>query len=141
MALHPAGIGFEGRKEFTVDSVGRLGKRDGHYAATETKYGFESTPSQFVQIEAGMLGSKHDIGGMTDSAGRNQAAIAGGSLAVERTSNNPLSITLAEHFTPKIFVVAAWNAQVWGREVGTPSGLNLSGCQRHRARLKFAYEF
>jgi hypothetical protein len=249
-----SGIGLEGEKEFTVDSVGRFGKRDGHYAATETKYEFEFTPSQFVQIEFGALGSSHNIGGMTDLDGRNQAAFGGGFaelryLAVERTSNNPLSVTLAVEptvrlidetsgasvhnyefettvnadlellrnrlyagfnllyepevtrtatdgtlreakfggsaalsvrltpnlllggemwylrhydsptlsaftgdalmvgptlyvkFTSKMFMTAAWNAQVWGREVGNPVALNLSEFQRHRARLKFAYEF
>jgi len=249
-----SGIGLEGEKEFTVDSVGRFGKRDGHYAATETKYEFEFTPSQFVQIEFGALGSTHNIGGMTDLDGRNQAAFGGGFaeiryLAVERTSNNPLSVTLAVEptvrlidetsgasvhnyefettvnadlellrnrlyagvnllyepevtrtatdgtqreatfggaaalsvrlapnlliggevwylrhydsptlsaftgdalmagptlyvkFTSKMFMTAAWNAQVWGREVGNPVALNLSEFQRHRARLKFAYEF
>jgi hypothetical protein len=249
-----SGIGLEGEKEFTVDSVGRFGKRDGHYAATETKYEFEFTPSQFVQIEFGALGSSHNIGGMTDLDGRNQAAFAGGFaefryLAVERTSNNPLSVTLAVEptvrlidetsgarvqnyefettvnadlellknrlyagfnllyepevtrtaidgtqreakfggsaalsvrlapnlliggevwylrhydsptlsaftgdalmagptlyvkFTSKMFMTAAWNAQLWGREVGNPLPLNLAEFQRHRARLKFAYEF
>src|SRR5712691_619276 len=33
-----SGIGLEGEKEFTIDTIGRFGKRDGHYAATETKY-------------------------------------------------------------------------------------------------------
>ena len=102
-----SGIGLEGEKEFTVDSVGRFGKRDGHYAATETKYEFEFTPSQFVQIEFGALGSTHNIGGMTDLDGRNQAAFAGGFaefryLAVERTSNNPLSVTLAVEPTVRL---------------------------------------
>src|SRR5258705_11548083 len=58
-----SGIGLEGEKEFTVDSIGRFGKRDGHYAATETKYEFEFTPTQFIQIEFGALGSTHTIGG------------------------------------------------------------------------------
>jgi hypothetical protein len=249
-----SGIGLEGEKEFTVDSIGRLGKRDGHYAASETKYEFEFTPSQFVQIEFGALGSTHNIGGMTDLDGRNAAGFAGGFaefryLALERTSNNPLSVTLAfepnvrmidetsgqrvhnyefettlnadiellrnrlyagfnllyepevtwtaldetvreatfggsvalsvrlapgiligsetwyvrhydsptlsaftgdalmlgptlyVQFTPKMFMTAAWNAQVWGREVGNSLALNLSEFQRHRAKLKFAYEF
>ena len=249
-----SGIGLEGEKEFTIDTVGRFGKRDGHYAATETKYEFEFTPSQFVQIEFGALGSTHNIGAMSDLDGRNQAAFAGGFaefryLAIERTSSNPLSVTLAfepnvrlidetsgEHvhnyefettinadlelirnrlyagfnllyepevtrtlfddtvreatfggsaalsvrllpnvvlggevwylrhydaigltaftgdavlagpslyvqFTPKMFMTAAWNAQVWGREIGNPVSLNLSEFQRHRARLKFAWEF
>jgi hypothetical protein len=248
------GIGLEGEKEFTVDSIGRFGKRDGNYAATETKYEFEFTPSQFIQIEFGALGSTHNIGGVTDLDDRNQVALAGGFaefryLALERTSNNPLAVTLAVEptvrridetsgervrnfefettvnadlelmrnrlyagfnllyepevtqmltgetqreatfggsaalslrlasnvvlggevwylrhydaanltsftgdavmlgptlylrFTPKMFMTAAWNAQVWGREIGNPVSLNLAEFQRHRAKLKFAWEF
>src|SRR5512142_3194365 len=102
-----SGIGLEGEKEFTIDTIGRFGKRDGHYAATETKYEFEFTPSQFVQIEFGALGSTHNIGAMSDLDGRNQAAFAGGFaefryLAVERTSNNPLSVTLAVEPTVRL---------------------------------------
>jgi hypothetical protein len=249
-----SGIGLEGEKEFTVDSIGRFGKRDGHYAATETKYEFEFTPSQFIQIEFGALGSTHDIGGVTGLDDRSQTALGGAFaelryLAIERTSNNPLSVTLAVEptvrridetsgervrnfefettvnadlellknrlfagvnllyepevtqtvigdtqreatfggsaalsfrvasnvvlggeawylrhydaanltaftgdtvmlgpslfirFTPKMFMTAAWNTQVWGREVGNPVALNLSEFQRNRAKLKFAWEF
>jgi hypothetical protein len=249
-----SGIGLEGEKEFTVDTIGRFGKRDGHYAATETKYEFEFTPSQFIQIEFGALGSTHNIAGVTDLDDRRQLAATGGFaelryLAIERTSSNPLSVTLAVEptvrltdetsgqrvrnyefettvnadlelmknrlfagfnllyepevtwdltgevqreakfggsaalslriasnvvvggevwylrhydaanltaftgdavmlgpsiyiqFTPKMFMTAAWNAQVWGREIGNPVSLNLAEFQRHRARLKFAWEF
>ena len=249
-----SGIGLEGEKEFTVDSIGRFGKRDGHYAATETKYEFEFTPSQFIQIEFGALGSTHNIGGVTDLDDRRQVALSGAFaelryLAIERTSSNPLAVTLAieptvrlidetggarvrnyefetivnadiellknrlfagfnllyepevtwnalgdtqreakfggsaalslriasnvvvggevwylRHydsaaltaftgdavmlgptlyiqFTPKMFMTAAWNTQVWGREVGNPVSLNLAEFQRHRAKLKFAVEF
>jgi hypothetical protein len=249
-----SGIGLEGEKEFTVDSIGRFGKRDGHYAATETKYEFEFTPTQFIQIEFGLLGSTHHIGGVTDLDDRRQVAVSGGFaefryLAIERTANNPLAVTLAVEptvrlidetsgarvrnyefetivnadlellknrlfagfnllyepevtwtamgdtlreakfggsaalslriasnvvvggevwylrhyddaglsaftgdavmlgptlyiqFTPKMFMTAAWNAQVWGREIGNPVSLNLAEFQRHRARLKFAVEF
>src|SRR5260221_7318639 len=95
-----SGIGLEGEKEFTVDSIGRFGKRDGHYAATETKYEFEFTPTQFIQIEFGALGSTHHIGGVTDLDDRRQIAVSGGFagiryLAIERTSSNPLAVTLA----------------------------------------------
>jgi hypothetical protein len=31
-----SGIGIEGEKEFTTDTIGRFGKRDGRYNATET---------------------------------------------------------------------------------------------------------
>src|SRR5882724_532692 len=249
-----SGIGLEGEKEFTVDSIGRFGKRDGHYGATETKYEFEFTPSQFIQIEFGALGSTHNIGGVTDLDDRRQVALSGAFaefryLAIERTSSNPLAVTLAfeptvrlidetsgaqvrnyefettinadlellknrlfagfnllyepevtwnalgdthreakfggsaalslriasnvvvggevwylRHydspaltaftgdavmlgptlyiaFTPKMFMTAAWNTQVWGREVGNPVSLNLAEFQRNRARLKFAWEF
>src|SRR5262249_23286399 len=51
------------------------------------------------------LGSTHNIGAVTELGGRNAAAFAGGFaefryLAVERTSNNPLSVTLA--FEPNV---------------------------------------
>lgn len=249
-----SGIGLEGEKEFTTDTIGRFRKRDGHYAATETKYEFEFTPSQFIQIEFGALGSTHNIGGVTGLNDRSQFSLAGGFaelryLAIERTSSNPLAVTLAVEptvrrtdetsgervrnfefettvnadlelmrnrlfagfnllyepevtktalgdtlreaklggsaalslriasnvvvggevwylrhydaanltaftgdalmlgptlyvrFTPKMFMTAAWNAQVWGREVGNPVSLNLAEFQRHRAKLKFAWEF
>jgi hypothetical protein len=249
-----SGIGLEGEKEFTVDSVGRFGKREGHYAATETKYEFEFTPTQFIQIEFGALGSTHNIGGVTGLDDRSQVALSGAFaefryLAIERTSNNPLAVTLAVEptvrridetsgervrnfefettinadlelmrnrlyagfnllyepevtrtamgdnlreatfggsaalslriasnivvggevwylrhydsiglseftgdavmlgptlyiaFTPKMFMTAAWNTQVWGREIGNPVSLNLAEFQRNRARLKFAVEF
>ena len=52
-----------------------------------------------------------------------------------------LGPTLFIQFTPKMFMTAAWNAQVWGREVGNPAPFNLSEFQRNRVKLKFAYEF
>jgi hypothetical protein len=249
-----SGIGLEGEKEVTVETLGRFGKRDGYYAATETKYEFEFTPSQFIQIEFGALGSTHNISNVTGLDDQSQIALGGAFaefryLAIERTSNNPLSVTLAveptvrridetsgQHvrnfefettvnadlellknrlyagfnllyepevtqiplgdtqreataggsaalsfrivssvllggevwylrhydaanltaftgdtvllgptlyiqFTPKMFMTAAWNTQVWGREVGNPAALNLSEFQRNRVKLKLAYEF
>ncbi len=249
-----SGIGLEGEKEVTVDTIGRFGKRDGSYAASETKYEFEFTPSQFIQIEFGALGSTHNISGVTGLDDRNQVALSGGFaefryLAIERTSNNPLAVTLAVEptirridettgarvrnfefettvnadiellknrlfagfnllyepevtqiplgdtqreakfggsaalsfrvasnvvigaeawylrhydaagltaftgdtvllgptlfiqFTPKMFMTAAWNTQVWGREAANSLSLNFEEFQRNRAKLKFAYEF
>ena len=52
-----------------------------------------------------------------------------------------LGPTLYVQFTPKMFMTAAWNTQVWGREVGNPVSLNLAEFQRNRAKLKFAWEF
>ena len=249
-----SGIGLEGEKEFTIDTIARFGKRDGSYGAAETKYEFEFTPSQLVQIEFGALGSIHDIAGVTGLDDRSQVASSGAFaefryLAIERTSSNPLAVTLAVEptvrwidetsgervsnfefettinadlelirnrlyagfnllyepevtqteigdtqreakfggsaalslriasnvvvggevwylrhydaagltaftgdavmlgptlyiqFTPKMFMTAAWNTQVWGREIGNPVSLNLAEFQRNRAKLKFAYEF
>jgi hypothetical protein len=249
-----SGIGLEGEKEVTVDTIGRFGKRDGYYAASETKYEFEFTPSQFIQIEFGALGSTHNISNVTGLDDRSQFELGGAFaefryLAIERTSNNPLAVTLAveptvrridetsgarvrnfefettinadiellrnrlfagfnllyepevtqtslgdtqreakfggsaalslrlmsnvvlggevwylRHYdsaglsaftgdtvllgptlfvqlTPKMFVTAAWNTQVWGREVGNPVSLNFAEFDRNRAKLKFAYEF
>mgnify|MGYP001135567418 CR=1 FL=1 len=249
-----SGIGLEGEREFTVESIGRFGKRDGRYRATETKYEFEFTPSQFIQIEFGALGSSHSISGVTDLDDRRQLAFSGAFaelryLAIERTSTNPLAVTLSVEptvrridetsgervrnfefetkinadiellknrlfagfnllyepeitrtldgarlreskvggstalslriasnvviggeiwylrhydsiglsnftgdavmagptlyvqFTPKMFMTAAWNTQVYGREVGNPASLNLAEFQRQRAKLKFAVEF
>ena len=249
-----SGIGIEGEKEFTVDSVGRFGKRDGRYRASETKYEFEFTPSQFIQIEFGALGSSHHITGVSGLDDQRQFAMSGAFaelryLAVERTSFNPWAVTLAVEptirridetggarvrnyeleaminadvelvrnrlfagfnflyepelthtltgesqreskwggsaalslrvasnvviggeawylrhydsfglshftgnavmvgptlfvqFTPKMFMTAAWNTQIYGREVDTTVSLNLAEFQRNRARLKFAWEF
>jgi len=52
-----------------------------------------------------------------------------------------LGPTLFVQFTPKMFMTAAWDTQVWGREVGSPLALNLSEFQRNRVKLKWAYEF
>src|SRR5919204_6209730 len=52
-------IGLEGEKEVSTDTIGRFGKRDGRYAATETKFEFEHTPTQFIQLEFGALVSSH----------------------------------------------------------------------------------
>src|SRR5262245_25676810 len=73
-----SGIGLEGEKEFTIDSKGRFGKRGGSYAATETKYEFEFTPSQFIQIEFGALGSTHHISGVDELDDRRAVAFSGG---------------------------------------------------------------
>jgi hypothetical protein len=249
-----SGIGLEGEKEFTLESIARFGKRDGRYQASETKIEFEFTPSQFVQIEFGALASTHDVRNVTGLDDRNQVALEGAFaefryLLLERTQSNPLSVTVSfeptgrtvdetsgdrvrnfefetkinadleviknrlyagfntvyepevtttsDHVTSreaqlsqsaalalrvlpnlvlgteawylrhydaanltnftgdavlvgptlfyainnKMFVAAAWNAQVWGREVGNPGPYNFAEFQRHRVKLKFAVEF
>ncbi|MGZ6254166.1 MAG: hypothetical protein ACXWM1_13995, partial [Candidatus Binataceae bacterium] len=61
-----SGIGLEGEKEFSIETVGRFGKRDGRYTATETKFEFEYTPNQYIQLEFGPLAAGHFIRDVTD---------------------------------------------------------------------------
>src|SRR6266567_3646575 len=61
-----SGIGLEGEKEVSIDTTGRFGKRDGRYAASETKFEFEYTPNQYVQLEFGPLAAGHFIRDVTD---------------------------------------------------------------------------
>jgi hypothetical protein len=50
--------------------------------------------------------------------------------------------TLFVQIAPKVFMKAAWNTQVWGREVDNPGvPLNLEEFSRHRAKFKVAFEF
>lgn len=72
-----SGIGLGGEKEVTTETIAALGKRDGRYAATETKAEFEFTPNQYVQIELGTLVASHNIGRVTDLDDRNQVALSG----------------------------------------------------------------
>lgn len=126
-----SGIGLEGEKEFTIDSVSRFGKREGSYRASETKYEFEFTPTEFIQIEFGALGSTHDIRNVPDLDNLRRVALSGGFaefryLALERTSSNPLAVTPAVEPT--------------FRRIDETGGERIR-FQRHRARLKFAVEF
>lgn len=50
--------------------------------------------------------------------------------------------TLFVQISSKVFIKAAWNTQVHGRDVEDPgASLNLSEFSRHRAKLKLAVEF
>jgi len=66
-----SGVGLEGEKELSLDTIARLGKRDGRYVATETKWEFEYTPNQYVQLELGPLTASHYIRNVTDLDDRN----------------------------------------------------------------------
>lgn len=52
-----------------------------------------------------------------------------------------LGPTLFVKFARKMFLSAAWSAQISGRDVEIPGSLNLSEFSRHRAKLKVAIEF
>jgi hypothetical protein len=248
-----SGIGLEGEKEFSIDTIARLGKRDGRYTATETKFEFEYTPNQYIQLEFGPLASGHYIRGVTDLEDRNTFRPSGffgeiRYLLLDRPAS-PVAVTLSfepnyrgfdetsglpvqnfefetkimadaeliknrlyaamnliyepeitklpdgtwepesqlgltaalsyrvlpdllvgveadyyRHydgtflntftgdalfvgptlywkFARKMFMTAAWNAQVWGREIESGQRLNLEEFSRQRAKLKVAVEF
>ena len=253
-----SGIGLEGEKEFSPETVARFGKRDGRYQAGETKLEFEFTPNQYVQFELGPMVAWHNIQDVTGLDDPKQANFSGffgevRYLLLDRGPSSPLAITLSaepewhridetsgahvknfglelkvnadlelvknrlylganllyepeatrdpdgvgagwmkessggvsgalsyrifqsvfvgaeawylRHYdgaflntftgdavyvgptvyvqiTPKIFMTAAWNTQVWGREADDPAvALNLAEFSRHRAKLKLAVEF
>jgi hypothetical protein len=49
--------------------------------------------------------------------------------------------TLYYKFARKMFMTAAWNAQIWGREIETGRRLNLEEFSRSRAKVKVVVEF
>jgi hypothetical protein len=49
--------------------------------------------------------------------------------------------TIYVQISPKVFMTAAWNTQIAGREVGDPGRLDLTDFSRQRAKLKVAVEF
>jgi hypothetical protein len=95
-----SGIGLEGEKEFSAETVARIGKADGRYRASETKLEYEFTPNQYVQFELGPLVSTHKIKNVTDLDNRNDAAMSGffgevRYLVLERNASSPLAVTLS----------------------------------------------
>jgi hypothetical protein len=95
-----SGIGLEGEREFSPETVTRIGKRDGHYGAGETKLEYEFTPNQYVQFELGPMVAWHNIKDVTDLDDRNRGAISGffgeiRYLLLDRGPSSPLAITLS----------------------------------------------
>ena len=95
-----SGIGLEGEKEFSTETVARIGKADGRYWASETKLEYEFTPNQYVQFELGPLVSTHKIKNATDLDNRNEVAMSGffgemRYLVLERNASSPLAVTLS----------------------------------------------
>ena len=95
-----SGIGLQGEKEVSTETVGRFGKRTGRYAASETKLEYEFTPSQFFQIEFGGLVASHDIRNVMSLENRNAFEFSGlfGELRylfLERGPNSPISGTIS----------------------------------------------
>jgi len=95
-----SGIGLEGEKEFSLETIARMGKRDGRYWASETKVEYEFTPNQYVQLEFGPLVSYHNIQNVTDLDDRSQLAFSGffgeiRYLLLDRGPASPLAVTLS----------------------------------------------
>jgi hypothetical protein len=93
-------IGLEGEKEISSETLGNFGKRDGRYAASETKLEFEHTPTQLVQIEFGALVSTHNINGVTDLNDRNSKNFQGlfgefRYLLIGRGPSSPIGVTVS----------------------------------------------
>ncbi len=99
-----SGIGLEGEKEFSVETIARFGKRDGRYRASESKLEYEFTPNQYVQFELGPLVATHSIANVTDLDDRNQLAFGGlfgeiRYLLLDRGPSSPLAVTLSAEST------------------------------------------
>jgi len=95
-----SGIGLEGEKEASIETVARMGKKDGRYWASESKLEYEFTPNQYVQFELGPLVAVHNIRDVTDLDNRNQVAFSGffgevRYLLLDRGPSSPLAVTLS----------------------------------------------
>ncbi len=102
-----SGIGLEGEKEFSPESVVNIGKRDGSYVVSQTKLEYEFTPNQYIQIELGPVVSTYNIQNVTGLDNMNTAKFSGffgefRYLLLERSASSPLSMTLS--------VEPEWNA-------------------------------
>ena len=95
-----SGIGLEGEKEVSTETVAGFGKRDGRYGVSETELEYEFTPNQYVQIELGPLMSTYNISNVTGLDNRNQLKFDGfftefRYLVIERGPSSPLAVTLS----------------------------------------------
>jgi hypothetical protein len=95
-----SGIGLEGEKEFSPETVINFGKRDGRYAVSETKFEYEFTPNQYIQIELGPIGSYYNIRNVTGLDDMNAVKLGGffaelRYLLLDRGTNQPLAITVS----------------------------------------------
>jgi hypothetical protein len=95
-----SGIGLEGEKEFSPETIMNFGKRDGRYAVSATKFEYEFTPNQYIQIELGPIATYYDIRNVTGLDDMNAVKFNGfftelRYLLLDRGTNQPLAITLS----------------------------------------------
>jgi hypothetical protein len=64
-------------------------------------------------------------------------------LGLDRFTGNALFVgpTFYARFSEKVWMSAAWNAQVTGRAQNETGSLDLTNFERHRALLRFGYNF
>jgi hypothetical protein len=74
-------VGDVGEKEFKIDSVLAVGRRDGSYLANVTAFQFSYVPFRNLEVAAAPLTTYHHISHVTGFDDRNRLAFAG--LAVE----------------------------------------------------------
>lgn len=111
-----SGIGLEGEKEFTPETIARFGKGGGHYFGSETKLEYEFTPNQYVQFELGPLVSAHSIKDVTNLDNRNDAAFGGffGEMRYQLLDRGPSPLAVTLSFEP-----------VW-RRIDETSGVHVN---------------
>lgn len=95
-----SGIGLEGEREFSVETVARIAKGGGRYWGSETKLEFEFTPNQYIQVEFGPFLSGHNIANINGLDDRKAFEVGGffgelRYLLLGRGPGSPLSITLS----------------------------------------------
>jgi hypothetical protein len=98
-------IGAEGETEVTAQTTGRFAKRGGYYRSFEHKLAIEHTPTQFMQVEFGLLGASHIIRSVPDLPDRDRSTFAGVAgevryLLIGRGPGSPIG--LAASFEPTL---------------------------------------
>ena len=93
-------IGSEGEREVALDTTGRFQKRGGSYQAFKSKLEFEYTPTQFMQLEFGLLGTSHAVRNVPGVDDRNQTQFGGLSgelryLLIGRGPASPFGLTVS----------------------------------------------
>lgn len=95
-----SGVGDVGETEVELDTVARVGKRDGRYAAADSKLSVEYTPNRYVQLAFGPFLSAHSISGVSglDDSRRGGFGGLAGEIhyqLLERGAASPVGVTLS----------------------------------------------
>lgn len=98
-------IGLEGEKEVSAETQGRFGKRGGRFRGLEHTFEFETTPTQFMQVEFGLLGTSHSIRNVPGFNERDRSAFEGVRgelryLLIGRGPGSPIGVTAS--FEPTV---------------------------------------